>query len=82
MRIYAPTETADVLAGMLDEPSLARGIVHHAVLPARDAVFADFPDWLDPRIVRGLATRGIERPYVHQAESMAATRKRPSLFQS
>ena len=74
MRIYAPTETTAVLEGMLEEPSLARGVVHHAVLPARDATFGDFPDWLDPRIVAGLASRGIERPYSHQAEALAATR--------
>ena len=35
MRTYAPAETGAVLAGLLTEPSLARGVVHHAVLPAR-----------------------------------------------
>src|SRR5687768_7760257 len=74
MRIYAPTETTAVLDGLLDEPSMARGVVHHAVLPPRPAAYGDFPEWLDARIVAGLGTRGIERPYVHQAESMAATR--------
>jgi DEAD/DEAH box helicase domain-containing protein len=74
MRIYAPTETAAVLADLLEEPSLARGVVHHAVLPPREPVFADFPDWLDPRIVAGLATRGIERPYIHQSEAIESTR--------
>jgi len=74
MRIYAPTETTSVLADLLDEPSLARGVVHHAVMPARPAEYADFPDWLDPRIVAGLAARGIQHPYVHQAEAIAATR--------
>jgi DEAD/DEAH box helicase domain-containing protein len=76
MRIYAPTETTAVLEELLDEPSMARGVVHHAVLPARDAAFADFPEWLDPRIVAGLATRGIARPYTHQAEAIEATRAR------
>ena len=32
----------------------------------------DFPDWLDPRIVAGLAGRGISRPYTHQAEAIEA----------
>ena len=70
MRTYAPAETEAVLAGLLDEPSIARGVVHHAVLPARAADFADFPDWLDPRIVDGLGRRGIARPYTHQAEAI------------
>ena len=33
---------------------------------------ATFPDWLDARIVGGLATRGIDRPYRHQAEAIEA----------
>jgi len=72
MRTYAPAETDAVLAGLLDEPSIARGVVHHAVLPSRPAVFADFPGWLDPRIVAGLAGRGISRPYTHQADAINA----------
>ena len=76
MRTYAPAETGAVLADLLDEPSIARGVVHHAVLPARPPDFADFPDWLDPRIVAGLAGRGISRPYTHQAEAIEAVHAR------
>ncbi len=72
MRTYAPADPAAVLAGILDEPSLARGVVHHEVIPARAAVFGDFPAWLDPRIVAGLDGRGIHRPYTHQAEAIDA----------
>ena len=72
MRTYAPAEPGAVLAELLAEPSLARGVVHHAVIPPRAAVHADFPDWLDGRIVTGLARRGIERPYNHQAEAIEA----------
>ena len=72
MRTYAPAEVDAVLAGLLSEPSLARGVVHHAVLPSRPAAFGEFPSWLDPRIVAGLAGRGIERPYTHQAEAIEA----------
>ena len=74
MRTYAPAATGAVLADLLTEPSLARGVVHHAVLPPRPAVHADFPAWLDPRIVAGLAARGIERPYSHQADAIEAVR--------
>ncbi|HEX6867373.1 MAG TPA: DEAD/DEAH box helicase [Candidatus Limnocylindrales bacterium] len=72
MRTYAPADTGSVLAALLEEPSIARGVVHHAVLPARPPDFADFPDWLDPRIVAGLEGRGISRPYTHQAEAIEA----------
>src|SRR6186997_1794634 len=72
MRTYAPAEPGAVLDWLLAEPSLARGVVHHAVLPPREAVFAEFPGWLDPRIVSGLASRGIQRLYLHQAEAMEA----------
>jgi DEAD/DEAH box helicase domain-containing protein len=72
MRTYAPASTESVLADLLDEPSLARGVVHHATLPAREAEFAAYPPWLDPRIVAGLATRGIERLYTHQKEAVDA----------
>ena len=74
MRTYAPLDTATVLRGLLEEPSLARGVVHHEHMPARAAVHAPLPDWLDPRIVTGLASRGIERLYTHQAEAIEAVR--------
>ena len=72
MRLYAPADPTTVLNGMLEEPSLARGVVHHAVLPPREAIHAPMPPWLDPRIVKGLAGRGIERLYSHQAEAIDA----------
>ena len=72
MRTYAPAATETVLAGLLEDPSIARGVLHHEVIPARDPTWGAFPGWLDPRIVAGLAQRGIERPYVHQAEAIEA----------
>ena len=70
MRTYAPADAATVLGRVLEEPSLTRGIVHHEVIAAREASFADMPAWLDQRIVTGLAKRGIERLYTHQAEAI------------
>jgi DEAD/DEAH box helicase domain-containing protein len=72
MRTYAPASTEAVLGRILEEPSLANAVVHHAVLPARDAITAPFPEWLDPRIVRGLEGRGITSLYAHQAEAIEA----------
>jgi DEAD/DEAH box helicase domain-containing protein len=72
MRTYAPASTETVLQRLLEEPSLANGVVHHARIPAREARTAPFPDWLDPRIARGLETRGITSLYAHQAEAVTA----------
>jgi DEAD/DEAH box helicase domain-containing protein len=74
MRTYAPAPTEVVLERLLDEPSLAPGVTHHAVIPAREAEWRDFPDWLDPRIRAGLEQRGIDQLYVHQAEAIEAVR--------
>ncbi len=70
MRTYAPATVETVLRSLLDEPSLARGVVHHEVIEARAATYADFPDWLHPRIRTALTTRGIERLYTHQREAI------------
>ena len=72
MRTYAPADPSTVLGRLLEEPSLARGVVHHEVIPAREAAYADMPSWLDARIVKGLASRGIDRLYTHQAEAIDA----------
>jgi len=48
-------------------------------MPARPAEHGDFPAWLDPRIVAGLADRGIVRPYSHQAEALDAIRAREDI---
>jgi DEAD/DEAH box helicase domain-containing protein len=74
MRTYAPATTESVLERILEEPSLARGVTHHAVQPAREAIWRDHPDWLDPRIRAGLGSRGIDRLYSHQAEAIEAVR--------
>ena len=72
MRTYAPATTEAVLERLLEEPSLERAVKHHARIPARDAVTAPFPPWLDARIVRGLEDRGITSLYSHQAEAVEA----------
>jgi len=72
MRTYAPAGAETVLARLLEEPSLAGTVVHHETLPARPATYAEFPAWLDPRLRTGLASRGIERLYSHQAEAIEA----------
>ena len=41
------------------------------VIPAREAVYAAFPDAVDDRLRAVLAEGGIERPYIHQSEAIA-----------
>ena len=48
MRYYAPASVEAVLEGLLEEPSLARGVVHHERMPAREAAYAPIPEWLAP----------------------------------
>ncbi|MEO8229181.1 MAG: DEAD/DEAH box helicase [Chloroflexota bacterium] len=74
MRRYAPASVESVLDGILAEPSFAGGVVHHEVIPPRPALTAPLPDWLDPRIQRGLTSRGITELYVHQAAAIEAVR--------
>jgi DEAD/DEAH box helicase domain-containing protein len=72
MRTYAPADTAAVLARLLEDPSLAASVAHHAVLPPRPAEFTPFPGWLDERIAAGLRSRGVESLYSHQAAAIEA----------
>jgi DEAD/DEAH box helicase domain-containing protein len=74
MRYYEPAGVDRVLAQILAEPSLASGVVHKTVIPARQADFVPMPSWLDPRIVAGLQSRGVTSLYRHQAEAMEAVR--------
>ena len=46
--------------------------IHHASSRRAPAEYGGVPDWLDPRIRAGLAARGIERLYTHQAEAIEA----------
>ncbi len=72
MRTYVPATVGRVLDDLLAEPSMARGVVHHELIPARAARTVPLPEWLDPRIRHGLSERGIERLYSHQAEAIEA----------
>ena len=74
MRYYEPAQVERILEMILAEPSLTGGVRHHAVVPARAADVVPVPAWLDPRIVAGLAARGVSSLYTHQAEAIEAVR--------
>ena len=54
------------------DPAFGAGVSRWQRLPARPARYADHPEWLDTRIVRSLASRGIERLYAHQRHALDA----------
>jgi DEAD/DEAH box helicase domain-containing protein len=62
------------VAALLADPAFAPYIVESRLLPARDGRYAPFPADLDPRLAAGLAARGIDRLYTHQAAAWAAAR--------
>lgn len=50
-------------------PELMSQVTYWHTIPPREAIHADFPDGLHPLIQQALLEKGIERPYLHQAES-------------
>ena len=44
-------------------------------IPARPGSFADYPDWVHPRLRAALQARGIDRLYSHQAQAVRSARE-------
>jgi DEAD/DEAH box helicase domain-containing protein len=65
---------AEALERILKTPTFADNIVEDRLLPAREGIFAPFPDDLDERIERALKSRGITAVYSHQREVWEAVR--------
>ena len=74
MRYYEPSGVHTVLDRLLADPSMSRGVSHHAHLPSRPADFVPMPEWLDPGLRAGLESRGVTALYRHQADAIAAVR--------
>ncbi len=51
---------------------MMRNVTSWVELPAREAVYADFPDFIDDRIKTALGRRGVHRLYSHQADAIQA----------
>jgi DEAD/DEAH box helicase domain-containing protein len=75
MRIHQPRTTLEALDRLLSEPGLANALAARRVIPARPAVHADLPSWLDDRLVSALRQRGIEALYSHQSEALTVLRE-------
>ncbi|MEO8898730.1 MAG: DEAD/DEAH box helicase [Candidatus Dormibacter sp.] len=61
---------ADALTQLRASATVAGRIVHEEILPAQKAEYASWPSALDARLLAALTARGIDRPYIHQAEAI------------
>ncbi len=61
-----------LLARLRADPEIMRHVTAWERLPARAARTAPWPSRLDPRLVAAARRVGIEAPYTHQAEAIAA----------
>lgn len=66
----ASRDLAAVVEELLSHPGFRDCIGHVHRLPAREAVFGEWPEALPEGLRRALAARGIERPYSHQGEAI------------
>ena len=51
-------------------PAFMENVTHWETIPAKEAEYADFPEYLDPRIAPVLAGRGVHRLYSHQRQAI------------
>ena len=51
-------------------PDFRGQVSHWEKIPSREAEYAPFPERLDPRLLDALKTRGIQKLYTHQAETI------------
>ncbi|MCP4542763.1 MAG: DEAD/DEAH box helicase, partial [Chloroflexi bacterium] len=63
----------DVLAAFRQDSSFMRCVTAWERIPARPARVAPWPRGIDPRLIAAARGRGIEQPYVHQAQAIEAT---------
>jgi DEAD/DEAH box helicase domain-containing protein len=66
-----PTGADGAIAALLDDPAIAPCIVAHRELEPRPPRHIAWPSGIDPRIVDGLRSRGVEAPYTHQGAAYA-----------
>jgi DEAD/DEAH box helicase domain-containing protein len=51
-------------------PEFQGQVTHWEKIPAKEASFGLFPERLDPRLLDGLKSRGIQKLYTHQSEAI------------
>ena len=65
-----------MLASLLPEAertgTLPEQVTHIHTVPAREASYAPWPQWLHPRVVEAFESLGIAEPYAHQVQAADA----------
>jgi DEAD/DEAH box helicase domain-containing protein len=56
-----------------NDPDFSKRITKWLVFDDREAVYADFPESVDPRLIGAMKEKGIRRLYTHQAEAFKAS---------
>lgn len=67
-------DPAAALDRLVAAPGRDERLTHRAVLPARPADEAAWPDWVDDAVVTAYAARGVQRPWSHQVAAAEAAR--------
>jgi len=65
-----PQSVSTILEALEHKKTVWRNIIYKKVLPARAAMYAEFPTFLPPELIETLKKRGIERLYSHQSEAL------------
>jgi DEAD/DEAH box helicase domain-containing protein len=65
---------AQILESFKRDPDIKNNICRWEILPARPAVYEDYPDYLEPRLVQVLKSRGVGRLYSHQRAAIDSIR--------
>jgi DEAD/DEAH box helicase domain-containing protein len=61
-----------ILENMKASENIMRNVTTWIELPEREAVYADFPEFIDERIKAALERRGVRKLYSHQASAIQA----------
>lgn len=62
---------AEYIAQLKNNPEFMRNVTSWRVLPERKAQYGVFPDSLEAGVLSALKSKGIERPYIHQAHAIS-----------
>ncbi|MGI6184026.1 MAG: DEAD/DEAH box helicase [Candidatus Fimadaptatus sp.] len=62
--------TEQLLSHLKNDSAFMANVTHWDVMPARQAEYADFPEWFDSRLRAVLEARGIRQLYSHQRRAL------------
>jgi len=59
-----------IIDNFKSDPAIAGNITHWQTIPPRAGEYSDYPDYLDPKLVRILRSRGAKQLYSHQYDAV------------